>query len=113
MSGGQDRDQVVRIPPSPQTLALRNQMVAQCRPLLEQPEGMDQVQRFLADRDVNVIDAIWVTKTLLGGGQGTLRDAKWIVLDHPARTHERARHDKLMQSINTMIDTIKPSDEPD
>ncbi|MFG1677398.1 hypothetical protein [Micromonospora sp. NPDC049282] len=71
--------------PDPERGARRAALVEWCRPLLERGAGMDAVQRFLRDRNITVVDAVVVTRELLGAGPGALGRAKEIVLTSPGR----------------------------
>ena len=64
----------------PQRAVRLTALVEQCRPALDQGAGMDAVQRLLLDREIAVMDAILVTRELLGAGPDTLGQAKRIVL---------------------------------
>jgi hypothetical protein len=60
-------------------------MEARCRSLLPNPDGMSRAQQLMSDQALSTMDAILVTRELLGGGQDTLGLAKRIVLTHPSR----------------------------
>jgi hypothetical protein len=79
-------------------------LVTECGPLLGSPAGMDAVQRLLSDREVSVMDAILVTRELLGAGPAALGEAKGIVLSSPSRGVERQRHEQLMDSLLDAVD---------
>jgi hypothetical protein len=53
-------------------------LVEQCRPILED-HGMDAVQTFLAQSGVSTIQAIAITRALLGNAETPLRVAIEIV----------------------------------
>ncbi|MDI6105678.1 hypothetical protein QLQ12_44570 [Actinoplanes sp. NEAU-A12] len=59
-------------------------LVEQCRPILER-DGMDAVQTFLVEREVGVIEAIAITRALLGKAETPLRVAIDIVATSTAR----------------------------
>ncbi|WP_307020644.1 hypothetical protein [Streptomyces canus] len=46
---------------------------------------MDAVQQLLSDRGVTVLDAVIVTRELLGAGPTALGEAKGIVLSSPSQ----------------------------
>jgi hypothetical protein len=69
---------------SPENRARWTALVEQCRPILEN-NGMDAVQAFLAERDVGLIPAIAITRTLLGKAETPLRVAVDIVATSTAR----------------------------
>lgn len=75
-----------------------------CRQLLENGSGMDAVQRLLKDQGAGAIDAIAVTRELLGAGQGSLAEAKEIVLSSPARDVELQRHQQFMDAIEQVTE---------
>jgi hypothetical protein len=60
-------------------------LVEQCRPILDD-NGMDAVQTFLAGHDVSTIQAIAITRALLGKSETSLRVAIDIVATSTART---------------------------
>jgi uridine kinase len=68
----------------PERAAQLGALVQQGQALLDRGEGMDAVQRLLGDRDTTLIDAILVTRELLGG-RGNLGQATGIVLAGPGR----------------------------
>jgi hypothetical protein len=76
----------VHQPVTPERAARLTALVQQCRPLLDQDEGMDAVQRRLHDLGTGVMDSILVTRELLGAGRGNFGQAKTIVLTSPGRT---------------------------
>ena len=78
----------------------------ECKPLLGSPAGMDAVQRLLSDRGVSVMDAIRVTRELLGAGPTALGEAKGIVLSSPSRGVERQRHAELVDSLLDAVDQV-------
>jgi hypothetical protein len=68
----------------PETAARWSALVEQCRPVLEN-NGMEAVQAFLAERDVSIIQAIAITRALLGSATTPLRVATDIVTASTAR----------------------------
>ncbi|MFJ2241007.1 hypothetical protein [Streptomyces sp. NPDC087859] len=78
-------------------------LVTECKPLLGSPAGMDAVQRLLSDRGVSVMDAILVTRELLGASPTALGEARGIVLSSPSRGVERQRHAEL---VDTLLDAV-------
>jgi len=83
----------------PQRARRLTALATECRPLLGQKDGMEAVQRLLADRDVGIIDSILVTRQLMGEGPDSLREAKAAVLGSAARTTERAHHERLVADL--------------
>lgn len=69
---------------SPEGAAHWTALVEQCRPIL-QDDGMDAVQAFLAENDVGIIEAIAITRALLGKAETPLRVAIDIVATSTAR----------------------------
>ncbi|GAB7110553.1 hypothetical protein JCM4814A_88700 [Streptomyces phaeofaciens JCM 4814] len=59
-------------------------LVEQCRPVLEN-DGMEAVQAFLAERGTGTIEAIAITRALLGNAETPLRVAIDIVATSAAR----------------------------
>ena len=88
----------------PERAAWLTTLVQQCRPLLDQAEGMDAVQRLLRDRNVAIMDAILVTRELLGAGPGTLGQAKAIVLTSPGRDDALRAHQQLVDTLERAQD---------
>jgi hypothetical protein len=76
--------------------ARRSALVVECKRLLDSGEGMDAVQGLLSDREVGVLESVIVTRELLGGGPGTLIEAKGIVVSSPSRSTERRRYEPLV-----------------
>lgn len=76
------------------------------RTLLDRAEGMEAVQRFLRDQDTAVIDAILVTRELLGAGPGALGQAKTIVLTSPGRDDALRAHRQLVDTLEHAQDII-------
>ncbi|MER7550311.1 hypothetical protein ABTX86_10035 [Streptomyces anulatus] len=60
-------------------------LVDECRPLLAGDGGMAAVQRLLSERRVEVLDAVVITRELLGAGPTSLAEAKTVVLTSPDR----------------------------
>ncbi|MGR7002188.1 hypothetical protein ACU686_36170 [Yinghuangia aomiensis] len=60
---------------------------------------MEAVQRLLAGRRVDVMDAVLVTYELLGAGPGALGDAKAIVLTSPGRRRELLLHQQVVEAL--------------
>jgi uridine kinase len=75
-------------------------LVQQGRALLDRGEGMDAVQRLLRDRDTAVMDAILVTRELLGARTDALRQARSIVLTSP----DRWTHGQLVDTLERARD---------
>jgi hypothetical protein len=69
---------------SPQDAERLTALVEQCRPVLEN-DGMPAVQAVLAERGVSVIQAIMITRALLGHETTPLRVAIDIVTMSAAR----------------------------
>ncbi|UUU36514.1 hypothetical protein JIX56_45590 [Streptomyces sp. CA-210063] len=74
-------------------------LVEECRPLLADEGGMAAVQRLLSERRVEVLDAVVVTRELLGAGPEALGEAKTIVLTSPGRGRELRVHDQFMADL--------------
>ena len=68
----------------PEDAARLTALVEQCRPVLES-DGMESVQAFLAERGISVIQAIAITRELLGNATTPLRVAIDIVTTSTAR----------------------------
>jgi hypothetical protein len=79
-------------------------LVEQCRPLLDQGTGMDAVQRLLHDRGIAVMDAIRVTRELMGAGPDTLQQATTVVLTSPVRTDAPPAHQELVDMLERAQD---------
>ncbi|WP_245689123.1 hypothetical protein [Streptomyces chattanoogensis] len=60
---------------------------------------MVAVQRLLSERRVGVLDAVVVTRELLGAGPEALGEAKTIVLTSPGRGRELRVHDEVMADL--------------
>ncbi|MDB5911076.1 MAG: hypothetical protein JWP34_5193, partial [Massilia sp.] len=52
----------------PERLDRLRALTAELRPLLPEGSGMQEIQRLLAERDVEMMDAIIITRELLGAG---------------------------------------------
>lgn len=59
-------------------------IVEQCRPLLA-TEGMEAVQQLLVENGMSFIQAIMITRAVLGADRTPLRDATEIVAGSAAR----------------------------
>lgn len=68
----------------PEDAARWTMLVEQSRPILES-DGMDAVQTFLAEHEIGVIQAIAITRALLGRAETPLRAAIDIVVTSSAR----------------------------
>ena len=68
----------------PEDAARLSALVEQCRPVLES-DGMEAVQAFLVERGVSIIQAIVVTRALLGSATTPLRVAIEVVTTSEAR----------------------------
>jgi uridine kinase len=88
----------------PERVARLTALVEQCRPLLDHGAGMGAVQRLLNDREIAVMDAILVTRELLGAGPGTLGRAKEMVLTSPGRTDALRAHHELVDTLERAQD---------
>ncbi|MFD0273469.1 uridine kinase [Kitasatospora sp. NPDC127111] len=91
---------------APERVARLASLVEQCAPLLEQNEGMEHVQRLLRDLGTGVMDAVLVTRELLGAGPGDLGEAKSAVLSSAARTAELQTHQQLVDVIEKAGDVV-------
>lgn len=94
------------MPLDPARLERISILVTECGPLLGTPAGMDAVQQLLSDRQVSVMDAILVTRELLGAGPTALGEAKGIVLSSPSRGVERQRHEELVDALLDAVDQV-------
>ncbi|WP_455357536.1 hypothetical protein [Streptomyces sp. SYSU K217416] len=74
-------------------------LVDECRPLLGTDDGMAAVQMLLSDRRVEVLDAVVITRELLGAGPGALGEAKTIVLTSPGRGRELRAHEQFVDEL--------------
>jgi hypothetical protein len=90
----------------PERLERLRTLAAELRPLLSEAGGMQDIQRLLAERDVEVMDAIIATRELLGAGPDSLKQAKAVVLTSPSRKAERRHHEHLVDELLTAIDQI-------
>lgn len=88
----------------PERAARVSALVAEFRPLLAAGTGMPAVQHELSARGVGVMDAVIVTRELLGAGPEALGQAKSLVLGAPARRPERARHQRLVDDLVRALD---------
>ncbi|MFJ8434944.1 hypothetical protein ACIQ9P_26950 [Kitasatospora sp. NPDC094019] len=89
---------------TPERAALLASLVDQCKPLLEQNEDMEHVQRLLRDLGTGVMDSILVTRELLGAGPGALGEAKSAVLSSAARTTGLQTHQQRVDMIERAKD---------
>ncbi|GAA2653655.1 hypothetical protein GCM10010425_79480 [Streptomyces spororaveus] len=83
----------------PERTARLEVLVNECRPLLEGDGGMAAVQRLLSERRVEVLDAVVITRKLLGAGPTALGEAKTIVLTSPGRGPELRVHDQFVADL--------------
>ena len=84
---------------SPERTARLEALVDECRPLLAWDGGMAAVQRLLSERRVEVLDAVVITRELLGAGPTSLAEAKTIVLTSPGRGRELRVHEQFMDGL--------------
>lgn len=84
---------------SPERTARLEALVDECRPLLAGDGGMAAVQRLLSERRVEVLDAVVITRELLGAGPTSLAEAKTIVLTSPGRGRELRVHEQFMDGL--------------
>ncbi|GHE89996.1 hypothetical protein GCM10018785_66210 [Streptomyces longispororuber] len=84
---------------SPERTARLEALVDECRPLLAGDGGMAAVQRLLSERRVEVLDAVVITRELLGAGPTSLVEAKTIVLTSPGRGRELRVHEQFMDGL--------------
>ncbi|WP_282792915.1 hypothetical protein [Streptomyces sp. CC224B] len=84
---------------SPERTARLEALVDECRPLLAEDGGMAAVQRLLSERRVEVLDAVVITRELLGAGPTSLAEAKTIVLTSPGRGRELRVHEQFMDGL--------------
>jgi len=83
-------------------------LVAQCRPLLAEPDGMGRVQQFLADAGAGLGLAFPVTWQLLGAddpesARKHFSELKRIVLLSPARKVELAAHHRFVDGVEEAL----------
>ncbi|MFC8790809.1 hypothetical protein [Streptomyces cinereoruber] len=83
----------------PERTARLEALVNECRPLLTGDGGMAAVQQLLTERRVEVLDAVMITRELLGAGPKALGEAKTIVLMSPGRGRELRVHDQFMDAV--------------
>lgn len=83
----------------PERTARPEVLVNECRPLLAGDGGMAAVQQLLSERRVKVLDAVVITRELLGPGPTALGEAKTIVLTSPGRGRELRMHDQFMADL--------------
>ncbi|MFJ9714212.1 hypothetical protein [Streptomyces sp. NPDC101234] len=74
-------------------------LVNECRPLLTGDGGMAAVQRLLSERRVEVLDAVLITRELLGAGPNALGEAKTVVLTSPGRGRELRVHEQFTDAV--------------
>ncbi|MFE7129509.1 hypothetical protein ACFVIM_01470 [Streptomyces sp. NPDC057638] len=67
--------------------------------LLVGDDGMAAVQWLLSERRVEVLDAVVITRELLGAGPTSLAEAKTIVLTSPGRGRELRVHEQFMADL--------------
>ncbi|MGW0511575.1 hypothetical protein ACWD1W_20240 [Streptomyces olivaceoviridis] len=84
---------------SPERTARLEALVDECRPLLAGNDGMAAVQRLLCERRVEVLDAVVITRELLGAGPTSLAEAKTIVLTSPGRGRELRAHERFVDDL--------------
>ncbi|MEV7077835.1 hypothetical protein AB0N88_04655 [Streptomyces sp. NPDC093516] len=84
---------------SPERTARLEALVDECRPLLAGDGGMAAVQRLLSERRVEVLDAVVITRELLGAGPTSLAEAKTIVLTSPGRGRALRVHEQFMDGL--------------
>ncbi|MFI7075410.1 hypothetical protein [Micromonospora sediminicola] len=82
-------------------------LVQECRPLWNRGDGMVAVQRRLSDQNIGVIDAILITRELLGAGPGTLGQAKAVVLTSPGRDDALRSHQQLVDILERAQDVAE------
>lgn len=83
----------------PERTARLEALVDECRPLLASAGGMAFVQKLLSERRVEVLDAVVITRELLGAGPTALGEAKTIVLTSPGRGRELRMHEQFMDDL--------------
>ncbi|MDJ0347102.1 hypothetical protein QMK19_36935 [Streptomyces sp. H10-C2] len=84
----------------PERTARLEALVDECQPLLASDGGMAAVRRLLSALRVEVLDAVVITRELLGAGPGALGEAKTIVLTSPGRGRELRVHDQFMNDLD-------------
>ncbi|WP_371495209.1 hypothetical protein OG871_07420 [Kitasatospora sp. NBC_00374] len=88
----------------PERAALLNGLVTEIRSACAAGADQEDVQRLLAERGLGPVDAILVTRELLGGGPESLGQARSIVLESSARTREFEDHRRLMDLLHESCD---------
>lgn len=83
----------------PERAARLEALVEECRPLLADDDGLAAVQRLLSERRIELLDAVVVTRELLGAGPTALGEAKTIVLASPGRGREPRVHGQFMVDL--------------
>ncbi|MFF2026739.1 hypothetical protein ACFVW2_33755 [Streptomyces sp. NPDC058171] len=84
---------------SPERTARLDALVNECLPLLTGEGGMAAVQQLLTERRVEVLDAVVITRELLGAGPKALGEAKTLVLTSPGRARELQVHERVMDAV--------------
>jgi uridine kinase len=88
----------------PERAARLTALVGRCRPLLDLGAEMGAVQRLLHEEGIAVMDAILITRQLLGAGPDTLGQAKTIVLTSTGRTDALRAHQQLVDTLERARD---------
>jgi hypothetical protein len=83
----------------PERIARVSALVDECRSALAAGTEMDEIQRRLTAQGLGVMDAILVTRELLGAGPEDLGRAKLIVFHSATRTKQREAHLRLIDAV--------------
>ncbi|MET9646223.1 hypothetical protein [Streptomyces syringium] len=83
----------------PERTARLEALVDECWPVLAGDGAMAAVQRLLSERRVDVLDAVVITRELLGAGPMALGEAKTIVLTSPGRGRELRVLDQFVAGV--------------
>lgn len=87
----------------PEEAARWTSLAEQSLDLLAVGADMEAVQRFLLDRGAGVIEAIAITRELIGGGPRSLVKAKEIVLMSKARFTQLNEHEQLSRAKGSRV----------
>jgi hypothetical protein len=79
--------------------ALLTDPVIECRAPMGDGCGMDEIRRLLCERWIRIMDAILVTRELLGAGPADPMNAKHLVVTSPSRVEERRVRQQLFLKV--------------
>ncbi|QMV21815.1 hypothetical protein GQS52_08485 [Streptomyces sp. SCUT-3] len=83
----------------PERAARLSALVAEYRPQAVDAAAVVRIQEDLYGRGLNTMDAILVTRELIGAGPGGLGRAQEIVLAHPSRAAEWQAQQELIEGL--------------